>query len=145
MRGIGMAPDTPARDLFISDCSHILDAQVAFIECFGGTRRQAHRQFFVSCPLHPSGSYTYLVLRSLVYDPKSDKNEEDSEIVFREFAKEVDLTQLDTDSVSAYIIATKQHDVSGSDDEDLRAFIDLDMAVVGRERDGYLQYASQVR
>lgn len=98
----------------------------------------------MSCPLRPSASHTYLVLHSLVYDPKSGKNEEDSEIVFREFAKEAGLTQPDTDSVSAYIIATKQHDVSGSDDEDLRAFIDLDMAVVGRERNRYLQYASQV-
>lgn len=64
--------------------------------------------------------------------------------MFRKFAEEVGLGESDTTTVSAYILATKQHNVSESDDPDLRAFIDLDMAVVGRERSTYLEYAMQV-
>lgn len=81
---------------------------------------------------------------SVVYDPKSGSNEEDSEALFRNFSEAVGLSASDSTTVSDYIIATKRHSVSGSDDQDLRAFIDLDMAVVGRERSEYLTYASQV-
>lgn len=80
-----------------------------------------------------------------MYDPKSGTNEEDSEVLFRKFAEEVGLEESDATTVSAYILATKQHNVSGSDDPDLRAFTDLDMAVIGRERSTYLEYAVQVR
>lgn len=81
---------------------------------------------------------------SLVYDPKSGSNEEDSEALFKIFTKEAGLSHSDASAVSAYIIATKKHDVSDWNDSDLRAFIDLDMGVMGRERNGYLTYASQV-
>lgn len=83
--------------------------------------------------------------RSLVYDPKSVSNEEDSDVLFRNFSKAVELSPSDASTVSGYIIATKWHDVSDSEDQDLRAFIDLDMAVVGRERSEYFTYASQVK
>lgn len=81
---------------------------------------------------------------SLVYDPKSGTNEEDSEALFTSFSEAAGLKPPDSRTVSGYIIATKRHDSSASDDHDLRAFIDLDMAVVGRERSAYLAYASQV-
>lgn len=81
---------------------------------------------------------------SLVYDPKSGSNEEDSEVLFRKFSEAAGLNPSDAGKVSEYILATKRHNASGSDDQDLRAFIDLDMAVVGRERSAYLAYASQV-
>ena len=83
--------------------------------------------------------------RSLVYDPKSVGNEEDSDVLFRNFSEAVGLSPSDASTVSSYIIATKRHDVSDSEDQDLRAFIDLDMAVVGRERGEYFTYASQVK
>lgn len=83
--------------------------------------------------------------RSLVYNPKSGSNEEDSDALFRIFSEAVGLNPSDASTVSRYIIATKRHDVSDSEDQDLRAFIDLDMAVVGRERSAYFTYASQVK
>lgn len=79
-----------------------------------------------------------------MYNPKSGTNEEDSELLFRKFSEEVGLSQPDAHTVSEYIIATKRHAVSGSDDPDLRVFIDLDMAVIGWERSAYLKYAAQV-
>lgn len=82
---------------------------------------------------------------SVVYDPKSSSNEEDSEVMFREFSEAVQMRPVDAETVSKYIIATKQHDVSGTDDPDLHVFIDLDMAVLGREPVAYLAYASQVK
>lgn len=80
-----------------------------------------------------------------MYDPKSGSNEEDSAVVFRRFSDAVELNPSAASTVSDYIIATKRHNVNESDDPDLRAFIDLDMAVVGRESSAYLAYASQVR
>lgn len=79
-----------------------------------------------------------------MYDPKSGSNEEDSEVLFRSFSVAAGLSPSDSRRVSEYIIETKRHDASASDDQDLRAFIDLDMAIVGRERSAYLTYASQV-
>ena len=66
-------------------------------------------------------------------------------MLFRNFSEAVGLSPSDASTVSSYIIATKRHDVSDSEDQDLRAFIDLDMAVVGRERSEYFTYASQVK
>ncbi|CAM9922477.1 unnamed protein product [Pylaiella littoralis] len=80
-----------------------------------------------------------------VYDPKSSSNEEDSEALFRSFSEAAELHPSDSTTVSKYIIATKRHSVSASNDQDLRAFIDLDMGVVARERSAYLKYASQIR
>ena len=87
---------------------------------------------------------TFLPVPSLVYDPKSGSNEEDSEVLFRSFSEAAGLNASDSTTVSEYIIATKRHDATASDDKDLRAFIDLDMAIVGRERSAYLAYAAQV-
>ncbi|CBN78652.1 conserved unknown protein [Ectocarpus siliculosus] len=94
---------------------------------------------------HPRLVQLAIFFHDVVYDPKSGSNEEDSEALFRKFSEAVGLSASDSTTVSDYIIATKRHSVSGSDDQDLRAFIDLDMAVVGRERSGYLTYASQIR
>lgn len=89
-------------------------------------------------------SHAHQHVHSVVYDPKSASNEEDSEALFRTFSEAAGLNPSDSNTVSEYIIATKRHSVSASDDQDLRAFIDLDMGVVGRERGAYLTYASQV-
>ncbi|CAM9355670.1 unnamed protein product, partial [Laminaria digitata] len=86
-----------------------------------------------------------IFFHDLVYDPKSGSNEEDSDVLFRNFSEAVGLSPSDASTVSCYIIATKRHDVLDSEDQDLRAFIDLDMAVIGRERIAYFTYASQVK
>eukprot|EP00903_Cladosiphon_okamuranus_P009506 g9058.t1 len=94
---------------------------------------------------HPPFVQLAIFFHDLVYDPKSGTNEEDSEALFAIFAGSAGLKPPDSRKVSEYIIATKRHDASASDDQDLRAFIDLDMAVMGRERSAYLAYASQIR
>lgn len=66
-------------------------------------------------------------------------------MLFRNFSEAVGLSPSDASTVSGYIMATKRHNVSDSEDQDLRSFIDLDMAVVGRERSEYFTYASQVK
>ena len=106
---------------------------------------------YIDCSrLISSGSRTYLLafantINSVVYDPKSTSNEEDSAALFQKFSEAAQMNPSDAETVSNYIIATKCHDVAGSDDTDLRTFIDLDMAVLGRERTAYLTYASQVK
>jgi predicted metal-dependent HD superfamily phosphohydrolase len=47
--------------------------------------------------------------------------------------------------VDQYIIATIAHNVSRTTDNDLKYFIDFDMAVLGRHRDRYATYAAQIR
>ncbi|CAM9284856.1 unnamed protein product [Ascophyllum nodosum] len=86
-----------------------------------------------------------IFFHDVVYDPKSTSNEEDSAALFQKFSEAAQMNPSDAETVSNYIIATKCHDVADSDDTDLRTFIDLDMAVLGRERTAYLTYASQVR
>ena len=44
-----------------------------------------------------------------------------------------------------YILATIEHQVLDSPDSDLQLFIDIDMAVLGRDRQGYQRYAAQIR
>jgi predicted metal-dependent HD superfamily phosphohydrolase len=68
---------------------------------------------------------------------------------YRYFAKQVKLNGTLSRKVGAYILATKKHDVSASLDRDLRLFVDLDMAVLGRQpRTGsgsYAEYAGRIR
>ncbi|CAM9371006.1 unnamed protein product [Discosporangium mesarthrocarpum] len=86
-----------------------------------------------------------IFFHDLIYEARSGTNEEDSAKMFEMFADEAGLDPSNVATVLAYIIATKKHDVLGSDDHDLRAFIDLDMAVIGREHDAYMTYAQQIR
>ncbi|CAM9669834.1 unnamed protein product [Choristocarpus tenellus] len=86
-----------------------------------------------------------IFFHDLIYDPTSSTNEEDSACVFENFSVEAALEPGDVSTVTSYIIATKSHSVSDSDDNDLQAFIDLDMAVLGGQRGGYMGYAEKIR
>lgn len=85
-----------------------------------------------------------IFFHDIIYDPKSNMNEEKSANLFSEVLS----TYLDknlVDKVIQYIIATKEHNVTDSQDEDLRIFIDIDMSILGRERDVYAMYAEKIR
>jgi len=70
-------------------------------------------------------------------------------IPYRYFAKQVKLDAVLSKKVGAYVLATKTHDVSASLDRDLRLFVDMDMAVLGRPTrtgpGGYAEYAARIR
>ncbi|CAM9664914.1 unnamed protein product [Phaeothamnion confervicola] len=85
-----------------------------------------------------------IFFHDVVYNPTSASNEEDSVLLYRAFAEEAGLAPDDVEQVSGFIMATKAHAYSG-EDWDLKLFLDLDMAVLGRKRDGYEEYARQIR
>ena len=91
-----------------------------------------------------------------VYDATSATNEEDSAKLFQTFADEVQLSSENpavTKAVTEYILATKTHQATvstcllSSSDQDhaLAHFLDLDLAVLGKEPDAYLHYAKLIR
>jgi predicted metal-dependent HD superfamily phosphohydrolase len=108
-----------------------------------------------------------ILFHDAIYDPKSDTNEEDSALLFCTFASE--LTQaihtvkerlrpvhslnpftLSTsvfhfDRVKKYILATKYHNTSTTDDPVLAVFLDADMAVLGKVAAAYDVYAGRIR
>ena len=87
-----------------------------------------------------------IIIVSVIYDPKSSTNEDDSIILFQEFAKDTVLSQEEIDTISKYIAATKNHMEHPSDfATDLQLFLDYDLAILGSDRQRYEQYSEQVR
>ncbi|CAB9512926.1 expressed unknown protein [Seminavis robusta] len=86
-----------------------------------------------------------------IYNVHSSTNEEDSAALFQTFVKELQLGGVTTiangleDSVVDLILATKQHQVSTENSPLLSLFLDLDMAVLGKEQNAYLRYAALIR
>jgi predicted metal-dependent HD superfamily phosphohydrolase len=83
-----------------------------------------------------------------IYNPKSPSNEEDSALLFQEFAEQVKLTESHESIISnvhSYILATKQHSVSSDNSECMALFLDLDMAVLGKQDAAYQAYAALIR
>jgi predicted metal-dependent HD superfamily phosphohydrolase len=82
-----------------------------------------------------------------VYDGRSGTNEEDSAVLFQTFAEEMGLDSTSSlwSKVVDYILATKKHVVSNENPPALSLFLDLDMAVLGKEAAAYRQYAAFIR
>jgi predicted metal-dependent HD superfamily phosphohydrolase len=101
---------------------------------------------FVEVVERPVVIYLAIFFHDYVYDPKSPTNEEDSATQYRKFAVEVKQPQDEVDAVARYIMATKDHQIGNQEEnEELKAFVDLDVAVLGRRPDRYMVYASQIR
>jgi predicted metal-dependent HD superfamily phosphohydrolase len=80
-----------------------------------------------------------------IYDPKSATNEEDSAAVFENFAQDCKMMNSLQVKVSKFILATKAHKISEDNSTSLALFLDLDMAVLGKEEHAYLAYAALIR
>jgi predicted metal-dependent HD superfamily phosphohydrolase len=83
-----------------------------------------------------------------VYDARSGTNEEDSALLFESFADEWAISKTSEtlkSKVIEYILATKKHHVSYENPEPLALFLDLDMAVLGKEEAAYQAYAGLIR
>ena len=93
-----------------------------------------------------------------IYDPKSNRNEKDSAELFRTFAEDCMETAMDTtvfDAAETMILATEKHKVmlpsNGVEKDELKEiwmqkhFLDMDMAVLGKENEAYLKYAALIR
>ena len=80
-----------------------------------------------------------------IYDAKSSTNEEDSAKLFTQFAIEINLDLDIRETVVEYILATKSHRATNSEDFALTLLLDLDMAVLGKSPGAYLNYAAPIR
>eukprot|EP01127_Copromyxa_protea_P010424 TRINITY_DN2538_c0_g1_i8.p1 TRINITY_DN2538_c0_g1~~TRINITY_DN2538_c0_g1_i8.p1 ORF type:complete len:223 (+),score=41.37 TRINITY_DN2538_c0_g1_i8:53-670(+) len=82
----------------------------------------------------------------VIYQPTEKDNEEKSAALWDEFAKEVGIGGDVATTVHDYIIATKTHKIDPNEsDQDLKFFLDFDLAILGKPESGYDRYASQIR
>ena len=82
-----------------------------------------------------------------IYDAKSATNEEDSAKLFQEFCRDTQCKNEELEArVVQYILLTKSHKIPQDDDDpNLALFLDIDMAVLGKEEHAYLHYAGLIR
>jgi predicted metal-dependent HD superfamily phosphohydrolase len=94
-------------------------------------------------------NYSVLVLsiffHDAIYDPKSATNEEDSAKLFESFRTEVGSCSQEhlQSRVVEFILATKHH--NATHDPILGIFLDMDMAVLGKDASAYKAYAGLIR
>ncbi len=86
-----------------------------------------------------------IFFHDVIYDPKSATNEEDSAELFQEFLRQAHCDNDELISrVPSYILATKQHKSTESD-SCAQLLLDMDMAVLGKEKEAYWAYAALIR
>ena len=76
---------------------------------------------------------------------RGEKNEDDSEVLFSNFAQEVNLEPATLAKVCRWIVQMKHHRCDESDVDDCKFFVNFDMAVLGWERAAFARYAQDVR
>ena len=85
-----------------------------------------------------------VIFHDIIYDPASNVNEEDSaelfSVLFMDYLDEIRLKK-----IINYILATKNHHPGEILDHDLLLFLDLDLSILGRERNEYSSYAAKIR
>ncbi|EFA75527.1 predicted HD phosphohydrolase family protein [Heterostelium album PN500] len=81
----------------------------------------------------------------VVYDPTKHDNEDKSIEMFKSFAEESHLDGVTVDRVSEYIDATKHHTKIPTTNTDQDYFLDMDISILGREPNVYLEYSKNIR
>jgi predicted metal-dependent HD superfamily phosphohydrolase len=78
-----------------------------------------------------------------VYDPKAGDNEEQSAALAGRCLAEAGMTGLLGESVTNLVMATKSHEVGL--DADAGLVVDVDLSILGREEERFLEYERQIR
>jgi len=93
-----------------------------------------------------------ILFHDVIYNAKSNTNEEDSAKLYQQFASELfqslsTFTKIwnDSERVVQYILATKSHSTALKNDACIDLFLDIDMSVVGKHAKAYQVYASLIR
>ena len=55
------------------------------------------------------------------------------------------VSELKSQKIYDYILATKSHQTGNEDDEDLHLLLDLDLAILGTDSENYREYTRQIR
>ena len=78
-----------------------------------------------------------------IYYPTMNTNEEMSVELFKEFANETGIKEIDY--VSNIIMSTKQHKVEDITENDVKLFMDFDLVILGAPNDEYIEYYKDIR
>jgi len=107
----------------------------------------AYRDKFTDSFAEPNLIDLAIWFHDVIYDSsaKPGKNEDDSAVIFEQFAKQVSLSDESRKKVFKWIVATKHHRTKPSDPLDFRLFMDMDMAILGKSWDDYLVYTKMVK
>ena len=107
----------------------------------------AHADAFQSHLRDPCAVDLAIFFHDVVYNPRAagGKNEDDSAVLFSNFAQEVNLEPATLAKVFRWIVLTKHHRCDESDYDDRKFFVDFDLAVLGWERAASPRYAQDVR
>mmetsp|Transcript_94 Transcript_94/g.101 ORF Transcript_94/g.101 Transcript_94/m.101 type:complete len:164 (+) Transcript_94:251-742(+) len=89
--------------------------------------------------------YSFTLKTSAIYNPRLNNNEEESAALWKVFCKEASISGSLEEKVFDWIIATKSHKVGQDADNDLKLFLDFDLAVLGKPQDDYNVYADNIR
>jgi predicted metal-dependent HD superfamily phosphohydrolase len=85
-----------------------------------------------------------ILFHDVIYDPHSIDNEERSaKLFFESFQDRIDTCVLN--KVNDYILCTKTHELKDEFDMDLKIFLDLDMSILGVDRQKYITYCRNIR
>jgi predicted metal-dependent HD superfamily phosphohydrolase len=84
-----------------------------------------------------------IFLHDLIYNPNRVDNELKSAEIAKKMLLSMGVPELTRNLVYDYIIATKTHDCG--DDNDLKLFLDFDLAILGANDSLYKEYVSGVR
>eukprot|EP00127_Corallochytrium_limacisporum_P000183 Clim_evm44s6 gene=Clim_evmTU44s6 len=123
-------------------CYHTLHHILEMFEAYDANRHNVRNQVATELAIW---------FHDIIYNPRANNNEILSINVFLNFSVEVSLPTDITETTKRFIYTTITHktpehmdqDLFGG--EDLHYFLDIDMAVLGKPKRRYMQYASQVR
>ena len=84
-----------------------------------------------------------LFYHDIIYEPTSTHNEQNSAIFAKNALADL-LSDDDLAQIHCYIIATKDH-INPSADGDLDYLLDIDLAILGADKDRFDEYNAQIR
>ena len=92
---------------------------------------------------HPNEVEMALWFHDAIYDPKAKDNEERSAELSRRIAKEAGLPEAFGNRVSDLVLATQHH--RPPEGTDAQLLVDIDLSILGRPRDEFDEYETNIR
>ncbi len=92
---------------------------------------------------HPSEVEMALWFHDAIYDPKAEDNEERSAELSRRIAKEARLSEAFGKRVYDLVLATQHH--RPPEGTDAQLLVDIDLSILGRPRDEFDEYETNIR
>ena len=82
----------------------------------------------------------------IIYNPLRGDNEERSAECAKEFLDNIKYEKKRIRKVEELILRTKDHTIpKGNENYDMKVFLDLDLLILGMEREQYVKYANNIR